>query len=51
MDADALSTAVFVLGPREGIALLDRLELIEGMLVTKTGELFASRGFPSDSAV
>jgi thiamine biosynthesis lipoprotein len=51
MDADALSTAVFVLGPHEGIALLDRLERIEGMLVTKTGELFASRGFPSDSAV
>ena len=51
MDADALSTAVFVLGPREGIVLLDRLERIEGMLVTKTGELFASRGFPSDSVV
>ena len=51
MEADALSTSVFVLGPREGIALLDRLERIEGMLVTKTGELFASRGFPTDSAV
>jgi thiamine biosynthesis lipoprotein len=51
MDADALSTAVFVLGPREGIALLDRMERVEGMLVTKTGELFASRGFLSDSAV
>ena len=51
MDADALSTAVFLLGPREGIALLDRLEHIEGMLVTKTGEIFASRGFPTDSAV
>ena len=51
MDADALSTSVFVLGPREGIALLDRLERIEGMLVTKTGELFTSRGFPTDSPV
>ena len=51
MDADALSTAVFVLGPREGIALLDGLERIEGMLVTKAGELFASRGFPTDSGV
>ena len=51
MDADALSTSVFVLGPREGIALLDRMERVEGMLVTKTGELFASRGFPTDSAV
>ena len=51
MDADALSTAVFVLGRREGVVLLDRLERIEGMLVTKTGELFASRGFPSDLVV
>ena len=51
MDADALSTSVFVLGPREGIALLDRLERIEGMLVTKAGELFTSRGFPTDSPV
>jgi thiamine biosynthesis lipoprotein len=51
MDADALSTAVFVLGPREGIALLDRLERVEGMIVTKTGELFTSRSFPTDSAV
>ena len=51
MDADALSTSVFVLGPREGIALLDRLERIEGMLVTKAGEIFTSRGFPTDSPV
>ena len=51
MDADALSTSVFVLGPREGIALLDRLERIEGMLVTKAGEIFTSHGFPTDSPV
>jgi thiamine biosynthesis lipoprotein len=51
MDADALSTSVFVLGPREGIALLDRLDSVEGILVTKAGELFASRSFPTDPAV
>lgn len=45
MDADALSTAIFVLGPEDGIALLDRLDGVEGMLVTKTGEQHASRGF------
>ncbi len=45
MHADALSTSVFVLGPVEGIALLDRLDGVEGMLVTKTGEQVASRGF------
>ena len=45
IDADALSTSVFVLGPDEGIALLDRLDGVEGMLVTKTGEQLASKGF------
>ena len=45
MDADAISTSVFVLGPVEGIALLDRLDGAEGMLVTKTGEQVASKGF------
>jgi thiamine biosynthesis lipoprotein len=45
MEADALSTSVFVLGPVEGIALLDRTEGVEGMLVTKAGEQVASRGF------
>jgi thiamine biosynthesis lipoprotein len=45
MDADAISTSVFVLGPVEGIALLDRLDGAEGMLVTKSGEQVASKGF------
>jgi thiamine biosynthesis lipoprotein len=45
MDADAISTSVFVLGPVEGIALLDRLEDAEGMLVTRSGEQVASKGF------
>lgn len=47
-DADALSTSVFVLGPQAGIALLDRLDGVEGMLVTKAGEIRASRGFQAD---
>jgi thiamine biosynthesis lipoprotein len=45
IDADAVSTSVFVLGPVEGIALLDRLDGVEGMLVTKTGEQVTSKGF------
>ena len=45
IDADAMSTSVFVLGPVEGIALLDRLDGVEGMLVTKTGEQVMSKGF------
>jgi thiamine biosynthesis lipoprotein len=47
-DADALSTTVFVLGPEAGIALLDRLDGIEGMLVGKTGEVFTSKGFQAE---
>ncbi len=33
VDADALSTALFVLGPDEGIALLERIEDAEGLIV------------------
>lgn len=45
MDADATSTSVFVLGPVDGIAFLDRTEGAEGMLVTKSGEQHLSKGF------
>ena len=45
VDADAISTSTFVLGPVDGIAFLDRLDGVEGMLVTKTGEQFMSKGF------
>lgn len=36
--ADALATAVMVLGVEEGLALLERLERIEGLLVLETAE-------------
>ena len=44
MAADALSTATLVLGPREGMELLDRLDGIEGMIVTKDQTVLRSRG-------
>ena len=44
MAADALSTATLVLGPREGMDLLDRLDGIEGMIVTKDQTVLRSRG-------
>ena len=44
MAADALSTASLVLGPREGMELLDRFEGIEGMIVTKDQVVLKSRG-------
>ena len=44
MAADALSTAILVLGPREGMELLERLDGIEGMIVTKDQTVLISRG-------
>ena len=44
MAADALSTAALVLGPGEGMELLDRLDGIEGMIVTKDQTVLRSKG-------
>jgi thiamine biosynthesis lipoprotein len=44
MVADAMSTAAFVLGPVEGLALLQRHGL-EGLLVTPALEHHATRGW------
>jgi len=46
MDADALSTAAFVLGPEEGTALLAGLPGVEGLLVAKDGSPSGTPGFP-----
>lgn len=43
MLADALATAVFVLGPAEGIQLLDRMG-VDGLIVTPQLEQFETRG-------
>jgi len=48
MEADALSTAVLVLGAEEGLALLEGVTGVEGMIVTKAREVFRTRGFPDD---
>lgn len=45
-DADALSTAVMVMGVDAGLALINRLPHVEALLVTKTMQLHYSRGFP-----
>lgn len=44
MDADALSTAVFVLGPVRGLDLLDSLDGREGVIVTKDQEKRLTKG-------
>lgn len=46
MDADALSTAAFVLGPEGGTAFLEALPGVEGMVVTREGGTRTTSGFP-----
>lgn len=47
MDADALATAVFVLGPEKGVEWMDSLSGVEGMVITETGSILFSRNFQS----
>ena len=42
--ADALATGVFVMGPSEGLKLLESLEGIEGAIVDSSGELHLTSG-------
>jgi len=48
MTSDALSTSIFVMGPTKGLALLDKLEGVEGVIVSNTGKLFYSHGLQQD---
>lgn len=45
IDADALSTAVFVLGAEEGIRLVERAGL-EALIIKNDGKILRSSGFP-----
>jgi thiamine biosynthesis lipoprotein len=38
--ADALSTAVFVLGPKKGLEVLDKMDSVEAMIVVDKGKAF-----------
>jgi len=42
--ADGLSTGVFVLGPRAGMALIERLPHVEGVIVSAKNEVLVSSG-------
>jgi FAD:protein FMN transferase len=42
--ADALSTGVFVLGPDKGMALIERLPKVEGVIVTHENRVLISSG-------
>ena len=47
MEADALSTTVLVLGPRDGLAMLEGLGNTEGVIVTKSGDRHWTPGMHS----
>ena len=48
MTADALATAVFVLGPEAGFALLEALPGVEGIVVDSDGKITASTGLAGE---
>ena len=47
MEADALSTSVFVMNPVKGIEFMNALPRCEGLVVAKDGSLLKSRGWKS----
>ena len=47
VDADALATGLFVMGPEEGIALAERLPEVEALIICPELSLHLSSGFPA----
>jgi thiamine biosynthesis lipoprotein len=45
--ADGLATGIFVLGPKEGMALIENLAGVEGVIINKEGDVSASSGLVS----
>jgi thiamine biosynthesis lipoprotein len=43
--ADALATAVFVMGKENGMKLIESLDDTEAMIIDSGGEIFYSSGF------
>jgi FAD:protein FMN transferase len=46
MDADALATVVFVLGPKKGLSLLDRMTGVHAIIVDRRGSVLLSPHWP-----
>jgi thiamine biosynthesis lipoprotein len=42
--ADALDTGIFILGPDKGMALIERLNGVEGVIVTSSNNVLVSSG-------
>jgi thiamine biosynthesis lipoprotein len=49
--ADGLSTGVFILGPEKGMALIERLPDVEGVIVSSKNEVLVSSGLKDKLAI
>ncbi len=45
IDADALATGIFVMGPSEGLRTIESLNNIEGLIIDSSGTVLKSSGF------
>lgn len=51
MTSDALSTALFVMGPKAGLRLVDGLKGVEAIIVDSSGKVLTSRGMERGAAL
>ena len=51
LQADALSTAVFVLGPQSGMQLVQSTPGADALLILKDGQMLVTDGFPLESRI
>jgi FAD:protein FMN transferase len=49
--ADALSTAVFVLGLEKGLELLESLDGVDGVIIDKEGKIYVTSGLVDDTEI
>jgi FAD:protein FMN transferase len=45
--ADGLATALCVMGPKEGLELVNRIKRVEALLVSQDGKVYTSAGLPA----
>ncbi len=49
--ADALSTALFVMGPKEGMEMIESIDNVEGVVVRTDGKLYMSSGLKGQTTL
>jgi len=48
IDADALSTAVYVMGLEKGLKLIERMENVEAVIITEDNQIYVTAGLRED---